>query len=191
MADVLFISEGRLKKLTSVHENVEPQDLMPHVLEAQDIYIQGLLGTKYYNILKDRIVAATLTVPDTTLLDNYLAPTLANYALYQALPSLTYKIFNKSLMQPDSETAIASSLDQMKYIRQSVQDTAEFYRERTREYLRDNISDFPAYSNPGPDGMYPDKQPDYFHGIVLPKGYGCGYYGDPNEIDGPDAGAGA
>ena len=191
MADVLFISEGRLKKLTSVHENVEPQDLMPHVLEAQDIYIQGLLGTKYYNSLKAKIVAATLTAADETLLDSYIAPTLANYALYQALPSLTYKIFNKSLMQPDSETAVSSSLDQMKYIRQSVQDTAEFYRERTREYLRDNVSDFPDYSNPGPDGMYPDKQPDYFHGIVLPKGYGCGYYGDPNEIDGPDAGAGA
>jgi len=114
MADVLFISEGRLKKLTSVHENVEPQDLMPHVLEAQDIYIQGMLGTRYYNILKDRIVAATLTVPDQTLLDNYIAPTLANYALYQALPSLTYKIFNKSLMQPDSETAIAASLPSIK-----------------------------------------------------------------------------
>ena len=189
MADVLFISEGRLKKLTAVHENVEPQDLMPHVLEAQDIYIQGMVGTTYYNTLKARIVATTLTPADEVLLDDYIAPTLANYSLYQALPTLTYKIFNKSLMQPDSETAVGASIDQMKYIRQSVQDTAEFYRERTREYLRDNISDFPEYSNPGSDGMYPDKQPDYFHGIVIPKAGGCGYYGDPNEIDGPDAGA--
>lgn len=183
MANVLFISEGRLKKLTSVHENVEPQDLMPHVLEAQDIYIQGLLGTKYYNTLKTRIENDTLTTPDETLLDNYIAPCLANYALYQAMPTLTYKIFNKSLMQPDSETAVAATLDQMKYIRQSVQDTAEFYRERTREYLRDNVSDFPDYNNPGTDGMLPDRQSDYFHGIVVPKATGCGYYND----NGPDA----
>jgi hypothetical protein len=191
MADVLFISEGRLKKLTAVQENVEPQDLMPHVLEAQDIHIQGLLGTKYYNSLKAKIVAATLTVADEALLDNYIAPTLANYAVYQALPSLTFKIFNKSLMQPTSETAISASIDQMKYIRQSVLDTAEFYRERAREFLRDNLTDYPDYANPGVDGMFPDKQPDYFHGIVLPKMGGCGYYNDPNEIDGPDAGAGA
>jgi hypothetical protein len=189
MANVLFISEGRLKKLTSIHENVEPQDLMPHVLEAQDIHIQSLLGSKYYNTLKTRIDAGTLIPADETLLDDYIAPTLANYAVYQALPSLTYKIFNKSLMQPESETAISASLDQMKYMRQSILDTAEFYRERTREYLRDNISDYPEYSNPGPDGMYPDKQQDYFHGIVLPKREGCGYYGDPSELNGPDAGA--
>ena len=186
MANVLFISEGRLKKLTAIHENVEPQDLMPHVQDAQAIHVQGLLGTKYYNILKTRIEGATLTAADTTLLDDYIASMLANYALYQAMPTLTYKIFNKSLMQPDSETAVTATLDQMKYIRQSTLDTAEFYRERAREYLRDNIELYPEYNNPGSDGMMPDYNQRYFHGIVIPKGSSCTFE-DYKDRPSPDA----
>jgi hypothetical protein len=186
MSNVLFISEARLKKLTSIHENVEPQDLMPHVQDAQAIHVQGLLGTKYYNTLKTRITTSTLTAADETLLDDYLASMLANYALYQAFPTLTYKIFNKSLMQPDSETAITATLDQMKYIRQSTLDTAEFYRERAREYLRDNVELFPEYNNPGVDGMMPDYNERYFHGIVIPSRTDCSFE-DYKDRPSPDA----
>ena len=156
--NVLFISEQKLKSATALHQNVEPQDILPAVQQAQDIYVQALMGTTWYNGLKSRILTSSETTDERVFLNDYVAGMLANYALYQAFPTLTYKIFNKSLMQPESETAISASLDQMKYMRQSILDTAEFYRERTREYLRDNISDYPEYSNPGPDGMYPDKQ---------------------------------
>ena len=61
MAQVLFISEARLKSLTAIHDNVEPDDLMPYVVQAQDVYIQDILGTTLYNHLKDAIVANTLT----------------------------------------------------------------------------------------------------------------------------------
>jgi len=55
MPNVLFISEVRLKALTAIHDNVEPNDLMPYVLMAQDIYIQDTLGTTYYNNLKTSV----------------------------------------------------------------------------------------------------------------------------------------
>jgi hypothetical protein len=44
MSYVLFISEARLKRLTAIHDNVEPQELTPFVQQAQDIYIQDVLG---------------------------------------------------------------------------------------------------------------------------------------------------
>ena len=58
---VLFISEARLKKLTAVHENVEPQEISPFVQQAQDIYIQEILGTKFYQALQDKITGNTIT----------------------------------------------------------------------------------------------------------------------------------
>ena len=40
MAYVVFISEQRLKKITAIHDNVEPDDLTPFVVQAQDIYVR-------------------------------------------------------------------------------------------------------------------------------------------------------
>lgn len=174
MSYVLFISEARLKKLTAVHDNVEPQELTPFVVQAQDIYIQEILGTRFYQTLKDKIIADTVTGYYQTLLNEYIAPTLANYSVYLAFPSLNYKIKNKAVLTPTSEESQSTDLTSLKYVRGSVLDTAQFYAERTREYLRDNQEQFPEYTNPGVDGMMPNKHNPYFHGIYIPKRYGCG-----------------
>lgn len=182
MSYTLFISESRLKRLTAVHANVEPDELIPFVLQAQDIYIQELLGTKFYNNLKLRVISGTTTGPETILLNNYIAPTLANYAVYMALPSMNYKMKNKSVLNPSAEEAQNVDLSELKYLRESVKNTAEFYRERTREYLIDNENDYPDYVNFGIDGMAPNKMNTYSSGIVIPTRYGtCDP--EPNNYD--------
>ena len=63
----------------------------------------------------------------------------------------------------------------------SVMNTAEFYRERALEYLIQNEKYFPEYQHPNSDdGMVPDKHTDYYGGLVVPKPWGCGYYGEEN-----------
>ena len=177
--NVLFISEQKLKSTTALHQNVEPQDLLPAVQQAQDIYVQALMGTTWYNALKARVVAGTVTAAEETFLDDYIAPMLANYALYQAFPTLAYKIFNKSVLQPTSEESQPATLEEIKFVRDSIMNTAEFYRERAVEYLCNNDSLFPEYRNPvADDGMLPDRQSDYYGGLVVPKSFGCGYYGE-------------
>ena len=173
MSYVLFISEARLKRLTAVHENLEPQELTPFVLQAQDVYVQELLGTKYYNSLKTKVKNSTTTTADTNLLNDYLAPMLANYAVYLALPSFNYKMKNKAVLNPSAEEANAVDLSELKYLRGSIKDTAEFYRERAREFLIDNETDYPDYINPGVDGMQPNRLNGYDSGIVIPRPYGC------------------
>jgi len=163
-----MISENRLKKLTSIHENVEPDDLMPFVTQAQDLKIQDILGTKFYNNLKDSIVADDLTAAEDELLDEYIAPTLANYALYYALPHINYRVQNKAVLNPTSEESNAVDLEQLKFLRQAVRDTAEFYESRLREYLCDFSNDFPDYLNPGTDGMMPSATKNSTSGIFTP-----------------------
>lgn len=131
MSYVLFISEARLKKLTAVHANVEPDELTPFVVQSQDIYIQDIMGTTFYQAMKNKITGDTVSGYYQTLLDDYIAPTLANYAVYLAFPSLNYKIKNKAVMNPTSEESNATDLTSLKYVRGSIQDTAQFYAERT------------------------------------------------------------
>lgn len=169
MANVLFISEQRLKSLTAIHDNVEPNDLMPYVVQAQDIYIQDIVGTTFYNSLKAAIVGGSLTAKETTLIDDYIAPTTANYALYLALPTLNYKVKNKSVLSPSAEEALNTGLDEIKFLRDSVKDTAQFYAQRTIEYLNANDSDFSDYTNPDSDYMLPNKNTQYNAGIYIPS----------------------
>lgn len=184
MSNTIFISEERLKKLTAVHANMEPDEVMPFVLQAQDIYIQDLLGTKFYNKLKENIPIYNLTAEEYDLLNDYIGPTLANYAVYMALPSFNYKMKNKAILTPSAEEAQNIDLTELKYLRNSVLNTAEFYRERTREFLKDNEEKFPDYINYGVDGMAPNKRNAYSSGIVIPnRCYGCPEYPenpDPN-----------
>ena len=180
MANVLFISEARLKALTAVHDNVQPNDIMPFVLQSQDIYIQDILGTNLYNDLKTAVSASTTTAAEQTLINDYLSPTLANYAIYLALPSLNYKVKNKAVLNPTSEESTSTTLDEIKYLRGTVLDTAQFYAERTKDYLRDNNASFPAYNNWDGHQMPPNKTIQYDHGIYIPRGRGCGLYSNPN-----------
>ena len=156
--NALFISEARLKSLTAVHENVEPDDLMPYVVQAQDIYLQDVLGTKLFNSLKALIVAGTaLNAYQLTLIEDYISPTIANYSL-----------------NPSSEESLNTGFSEMKYLRESVLDTAQFYMTRTQEYLCDNSSQFPDFTQPGNDGMMPNPRSPYNSGIVMPHSTGCG-----------------
>ena len=55
MAYVLFISEQKLKDSTAINLNVDPQILLPYVLQAQRIYIEPKLGTTLYEKLESLI----------------------------------------------------------------------------------------------------------------------------------------
>ena len=184
----LLVSEQRLKQWTNLDSNVRVEDITPFIIQAQDIYIQDSLGTKFYNRIKDGIINANLTADEQTLLNDYIGPTLMQYALYLMMPGLKYKLVDKGVVSGSSEESTQTSLEELKYLRQSALDTAEFYNERLREYLLDNPGMFADYDAPGVDGMYPNKQTPYFSGLVVPKRF-KNYYDqkcdDCGIIDGP------
>lgn len=182
MAYVLMISESRLKKITSIDENVEPDDLVPFITQAQDLKIQSVLGTYFFNNLKDSIADGTLTDAERTLLNDYIAPLIANYATYLALPSLNYKIKNKSVLNPSSEEAVNTALDELKYLRESYKSTAEFYEARLLDYLCDFSDLFPDYTNPDGNGMNPATNRKSTGGIYTPIN---GFNRNPKGYDYP------
>lgn len=164
--DVLLVSEQRLKEYTAMDENIRVEDITPFILNAQDIYIQPLLGTKFYNRLKDGVRLEDLNPLEDELLQDYISKALMHYALYLLLPHIKYKIVNKGILNGTSEDTTPTSLDELKYLRQSTIDTAEFYAKRLVVQLKDFPNRFSEYAIPGVIGMRPDKQSPYFSGLV-------------------------
>lgn len=167
MADtVLLVSEQRMKQWTSLDNNIRIDVLTPSILNAQSVYTQQSLGTRFYNRLRDGVKNNNLTADENLFLRDYVGPALMQYALYLLLPSLKYKLAEKGILSGTSEETAATNLDDMKYLRQNAMDLAQFYDERLREYLKDNPGMFPEYTNPGTDGMQPDRGEAYQNQLV-------------------------
>jgi len=162
---VLLVSEQRLKQWTQLDDNVRLNEITPHILQASDIYIQNLVGSKLYARLQAGIIANDLNADEELLLNDYVGKTLMQYALYMILPSIKYKVVNQGIVNGTSEETAPTTLEELRYLRGTVLDTAEFYATRLVEFFRDNPGMFPEYTNPGTDGMMPDKTDQYFSGL--------------------------
>lgn len=165
---VLLVSEQKLKAFTAIHQNVQVDDLAPHISGAQQMYLQVTIGTELLNTLSDAVLNNTLTVDQKLLLDEYISPMLVQWAFYLALPFLKYKVVDKGIVSGTSETSTSTTLDELQYLRQTVQDAAEFYQERLREFLMANSNTYPEYTQWRSGQMASDKQNNYFSGLVIP-----------------------
>ena len=144
-ATALFISEEKLKSY-AIAGNVSPSLLLPHLKDAQRIYIESALGTALYEDLQSSILAGSLAGDDLTLVNDYIQSVLVHYATLQAIPFLAYKIENGNIYSKTSENGVALSREQLGDLSDSVKNTAEWYRARLIDYLCYNSALYPKYS---------------------------------------------
>lgn len=163
---VLFISEGKLKKSTTINGNVDAELLRPYMKVAQDLHIHPKLGTDLYNKLQADISGSTLSGDYQTLVEDYIQDALVHWTLYECIPFLGFKIMNANIVRKTSETSDNSSLDELNYLREVVRNTAEWYTERLIDWLRHNNELVPEYNTASNEDLKPSKR-NYFSGMNL------------------------
>jgi hypothetical protein len=172
MSYVLFISEDKLKDSTAINLNVDVNLLLPYVRQAQKLYVETKLGTDLNNKLKDLIVAGTVGAVGNeaykTLLDDYIGDMLPNWALYNCIPYLRFKVENGNIYSKTSETGNSLSTDEAQHLREEVRNTAEYYTERMIDYICNNNSLFPEYSTNSGADVDPDRNA-YYNGMNLER----------------------
>ena len=93
---------------------------------------------------------------------------LPNWAFYHAIPFLRFKIENGNIYSKTSETGNALSTEEAQHLREEVRNTAEYYTERLIDYVCNNTSSFPEYSqSTGSDVVA--NQNAYYNGINLER----------------------
>lgn len=182
----LFVSEERLKAFTSVNQNVSPLDLMPYILQAQDIELQYTIGSTFYFQLRDQVLSGTVSAANQFLLDNYIGSAMCNYGLERALPFLKYKIYNKSVLSPSSENSESITLEELKFLQQEVRSTAQVYMKRMIEWIINHPADYPTYFSQNVlDGQMPAGDGPYMNNLTIPaqpyawqkRAFGQRYFG--------------
>jgi hypothetical protein len=172
MANKLLISENKLKAFTNTNKNVDIDAIRAEIGIAQDIHLQPLLGTKFYDQLLNQISVTgnTFNADELTLVNDYIAPYLIQTAYFEMIPHLHYRTMNRGIVQGEMESATAVDIETMKYLRGIQFQRANFYKMRLQDYLITGRGQnlFPAYNTYSTiDGMIPDKGSKYNSPIYL------------------------
>lgn len=155
----LFIDDEYLKTYTPLGKSIDVDLIYPFVQEAQDIYIQDLLGTPLYNYLEYQLyIGTTFSAPyfaqKEIELINIASKALAYWTIYLALPHLAIQIRNIGVARATSENTTVSNIQELRYIREEMQNMAEFWNQRVVNFLCENSTAFPLYGAAS-DDIYP------------------------------------
>ena len=164
----LLVSGSKIKAFTNINDNVDEAILLSNIQVAQDLGLQGLLGTKFMNEIISKAQSNSLNAAETTLVQDYIAPYLIQRAYYESIPNIWMRVMNKSITIGNTEQGGAASASDMKYLRSITQDRYEFYAQRLLDWLKNNPNDYPSwYSWSSTDGMPPSKNQNYFGGFHI------------------------
>jgi hypothetical protein len=173
-ANIDFISEITLKARTGMSNAIDGKQLKPQIKLAQDMYLQPALGSALYQRLQTGVSAANLTVSETELIDNYITDCLVWYTMSLLPLSLGYQFFSKGVLQKTAEESNTPGRSDLELISSGYKQTAEFYKQRMVNYLRQNYSLFSEYINTGSgyDVIFPETKvytcPIYLGGSSVP-----------------------
>lgn len=170
MANVLLISETKLKSFSSIHQNVDSALLANNIKIAQDLHLQNLIGTRFITELYDQVRTGTLTQVNKELIDEWIAPYLIHAAVFEATPDILFRMMNKSVVVGDTEQGKAITIKEMAYMRDIYQSRFNFYAQRLQDQLRNRPNLYPLYfAYSSTDGM-PPRRETYMAGIHFPPG---------------------
>ena len=172
MANVLLVSEGKLKAFTNINKNVDIDAIRAELSVAQDLHLQPLLGTKFYKHLLAQVSSTgnTFNSDELELVNEYISPFLINVSYFEMIPHLHYRTMNRGIVEGQMESATSVDAETMKYLRNIQKQRSEFYKQRLQDYLitgegQNKFPDYLSYSTL--DGMVPDKSSKYNSPIVL------------------------
>lgn len=175
-ANILFINEVTLKSRTGISDAIDGKQIKPQIKLAQDMYLQTALGSTLYLRLQTGIEDDDLTANEVILLDSYVTDCLVWYTMSLLPYALGYQFFSKGVLQKTSEESNTPSRVDLELIGSQYKQTAEFYKQRLINYLRENYTLFSEYINTGSgyDVIFPELKA-YTSPIYLGKDF---YYGN-------------
>lgn len=158
-----FISTDYVYKYSVIENNVDADLIKKFIWKAQDLNIQAAVGQNLYQKLMND--CPNFTGYYLTLVQDYIQPAQTEWCVYHALPFINFRLTNKAVSQKSSDNSNPSGIDDLKWLRDQVRNTAEFYSERIKDYIKNNPSQFPEfYTRKDSFEVKPNKT-NYFSGI--------------------------
>lgn len=163
MASAIFCSETWLKNNTPLPSNIDVKEIYPFQKLAQEKYGRSVFGDALYERLVSGVVNSNLTADETTLLEKFRFA-LGFYILFEAMPFLQTKIKNIGIVSTADDKQTNASRQDFKDLRNDILGNAEYYLNRVKVYLCNNVSLYPEYTATNED-INPSHGTPYFSGL--------------------------
>lgn len=159
MAVGQFISAKYIKDYSYFDPNVDEKNINIAIRNAQKLYIRPYLGSGLYDELNTQIAGSSLTTLNNTLLNDYVAPALMWWAIYEALPFLRVRFTNKNIVTKTSENSTNVDIKDLEKTQHEVESRARSFTDLLVKYLLQNSTSYPLYINPGSgvDTVFPQN----------------------------------
>lgn len=146
---VYLISTQDLKDFTSLSDNIDDKLLENSILDAQNIDLQPVIGSKLYDKLKEMVELDTLSGSTTykNLVDNYIYPFLVKKSLSRSMIFLYSKMKNVGIVNQNGENSAVVDIKIVDKMREEIANDAEFYSNRLKMFLIDNQDSYLEYKN--------------------------------------------
>jgi hypothetical protein len=174
MANVLLVSENKIKAFTNVNRNVDISAIRAEIGISQDLHLQPLLGTKFYDHLLNQVSATgnTFNADELILVNDYISNYLIQVSYYEMIPHLHLRTMNVGIVEPAALEGGRNGVDieTMKYLRTIQKQRADFYMMRLQDYLITGRGQnkFPQYNSQTTiDGMIANRSEKYNSPIYL------------------------
>jgi len=166
MEQALFIQTDDVIKFTALNGGLDPDKFIQFVKIAQDINIQGALGSNLYEKINTDLLNDNLTGDYLDLKNRFIKPMLIHWTMTHFLPFASYTVANKGVYKHGSENSTSVEKNEVDFLVSKSRDVAEHYTQRFLDYICKNKDKFPEYSNNTAEDMKPETD-NYFGGWVL------------------------
>lgn len=180
---VYLITEKYLKDNSELQNNCDMKKVLRNILIAQRVFILDSLGTILYNKIIADYDADTLTGLYSTLVEEYIQPTLVQYTMYKSLPFLKYSFTNKSVVSKNADNVDSVELSELKYIQNQYKQSGDEMLLAMKKYIIEEYSNgnFPEFGeNEDLDEQQPNREnPNLYGGLYLGDSISRGTNIDP------------
>ena len=171
----LLVNPGEIKTNSLINWNVDDSYLNYTVMNAQEIYLEGITGTALYRRLQELVYnQATSSVQGDKindydmenykdLLEGYVKPYLISRVMVDILYAVTYKVRNTGVTRTSDTNIEPVSMDDVKQLERQYLTYCDQWSAKLSKYLEDNRGSFDELSS---------DSPGYFEDATLDKSYG-------------------
>ena len=151
MTNTLILSEDTLKTFSSLNNNIFGKTIAPAIVIAQDIYLQGIIGTNLYRKLlasiDDGSIEGKNNIHYKYLIYTYIIPFLIYQTQSILIEEIAAKVTNIGVVHTSDERIENLPQSERELLASKYQNYANFHTGLLQNYLLDNRSNFPELSD--------------------------------------------
>lgn len=165
MAKIYLIPISYIKEYSILDDNIDDKTIKTSILDAQEQYLEPILGTKLYDKLLSDTENGILHSNYQTLIQSKIWPYMLHAVCYKVALNLIYRVTNTSVVKDQNQTSTPISLQELNVMREERLQGMKYTEKKLRLYLQNNTTMFPEYYDIDIEGVQASatKQPRNFY----------------------------